>query len=148
MNKTVMHNCWYSLLSQRWHLKKRKRVQLQKKKNEDLSDTDDIELQQSHLTKNMMWRRLFISIASYFLINLTNGVVGQTVSDTTGISLGTYNAKTSSFSKCQLLGSDYYNPVSLSCKVHDSNSNQDMWMSQIVLRKFNTSRTKQVIHCI
>jgi hypothetical protein len=94
-----------------------------------LSDTDDIELfQQSHLTKNMLSSRFIISVASYFLLNLAYGSVGQTLSDTTGVSLGTYNTKTSSFSKCQLLGSDYYNPVSLSCKVHGTNSNQDVWM--------------------
>jgi hypothetical protein len=109
-----------------------------------LSDTDDIELyQQSHLTKNMMSSRFFISVASYFLLYVAYGIVGQTLSDTTGISLGTYNAKTSSFSKCQLLGSDYYNPVSLSCKVHDSNSNQDVWIPQIAFRNVQHQQNKE-----
>lgn len=61
-------------------------------------------------------------VSSYFLLNVVHLAGAQTIVNTAGIKIGTFNPITNSFGTCQSSGTgDYYNPTSLSCAVSADN---------------------------
>lgn len=69
----------------------------------------------------MVFLRFFVVLIYTRLISIISNVNGQALIYTSGIKTGTYSIPSKTFRTCQSSGFDYYNPVSLSCKVSIDN---------------------------